>query len=69
MMFYGHNPFNFSFHNALCGVLMLGGLGLIIFGVNHGFINDELSGTLGVLLGCGLLWFGYDNLEKSNGRK
>ena len=47
---------------------MLGGLGLIIFGVNHGFINDELGGTLGVLLGCGLLWFGYDNLEKTNGR-
>ena len=68
MMFYGHNPFNFSFHNALCGVLMLGGLGLIIFGVNRGFINDELGGILGVLFGCGLLWFGYDNLEKSNGR-
>ena len=65
MMFYGHNPFNFSFHNALCGVLMLGGLGLIIFGVNHGFIDDTIAGTLAVLVGCGLMWLGWDNRENN----
>ena len=38
-------------HNIICYVFMLLGVGLIYFGVEKGFINDTLVGTLSVYVG------------------
>ena len=65
-MFYGHNPFNFNFHNILCGIVIICGLGLVVFGVNQGFIDDTIVGTLAVLIGFCLMWLGWDNRDNNN---
>ena len=48
-------------HNILCYVFMLLGVVLIGFGVNKGFIDDTLVGTLSVLTGLAVIWLGWDS--------
>jgi len=48
-------------HNIICYVFMLLGVGLIYFGVEKGFINDTLVGTLSVLTGLAVIWLGWES--------
>ena len=50
-----------GFYGSLYYVFMLLGVGLIVFGVNKGFIDDTLVGTLGVLCGCAVIWLGWES--------
>jgi len=40
---------------------MLLGVGLIVFGINKGFIDDTLVGTLSVLTGLAVIWLGWES--------